>query len=757
MYIKVILLVSGIVQGIGFRPFCAKLAQEIGVTGSVSNTSEGVFLEIFGTKEQIESYQQKLLTDAPPLSYIQSIQVMEEKAVNSLPESFQILPSTEKVETKALIPPDIATCEDCLAEMTDPSDRRFEYPFINCTNCGPRFTIIESLPYDRPKTTMAKFKMCPDCKKEYEDCNDRRYHAQPVACPHCGPHVWLESTTSDSALAKNKDAIDKAIRLLKENHIVAIKGLGGFHLSCLPSNEALSKLRARKKRPYKALALMVKDITVAEKLVHLTDKARSLLNSPRKPIVVCRKKDNSEISELVAPKLDTLGVMLPYTPLHFLLLREIPILVMTSANVSETPIVSSNDEAKSKLSGIVDYFLMHNRDIRMKIDDSVVASAGKRHIFYRRARGYVPHPILVKKNMPRILAAGAEMKSTFAITIDKYIIPSQYLGDLKSLDTATYYEEALKHFFKLYKFTPTAIVKDLHPQYVSSQIVDKIVKNGTLAEFKVQHHHAHMVSCMVENGINHPVIGLILDGTGLGTDGNIWGGEILVGDLKSFTRKGFFHEAYLPGGEKAILEPWRFAYSLLYETFGKNEAKQLANLIWPNRSKLIPLMEGALRFSLKTSSCGRLFDGVAALIGLEELITYDGQAAMELEAISSGAKEEAPFSIIHTEGNLVLDWRPAIKWITQAKDKLPIPRIAAAFHKGLAKNLANMCYEVASETGIKEVVLSGGVWQNKRLFTLIIPYLKQRGLRPHWHTSLSPNDESISVGQAVIGAALIAE
>jgi len=757
MHMKAIILVSGIVQGIGFRPFCAKLAQKIGVTGSVLNTSEGVILEIFGDKRQIEAYKQELITNAPPLSYIQNIQTLEEKEVDAVPDNFLILPSREKAETKALIPPDIATCEDCLNEMTNPYDRRFEYPFINCTNCGPRFTIIESLPYDRPKTTMAKFHMCPDCKREYENPDDRRYHAQPVACPICGPQVWLENNISDTPIVKGKDAIMETIRLLKENHIVAIKGLGGFHLSCLPTDEALTKLRSRKKRPYKAFALMAKDPQVAEKLVHLTEDAKRLLTSPRKPIVVCPKRKNGDISELVAPKLDTIGVMLPYTPLHFLLLKEIPVLVMTSANVSETPIVSSNHEAKSKLSEIVDYFLMHNRDIKMKIDDSVVASAGKRQIFYRRARGYVPHPVLVKNAMPPILAAGAEMKSTFAITVDKYIIPSQYLGDLKALDTATYYEEALKHFLRLYNFKPNVLVKDIHPQYISSQIAHKTVKLSTannIEEIKVQHHHAHMASCMVENGITQPVIGLILDGTGLGIDGKIWGGEIFVGDLKKFTRKGSLYEAHLPGGEKAILEPWRFAYSLLYETFGKEGSRDLIATIWPHRAQLIPLMEGALHLSPITSSCGRLFDGVAALIGVEEVISYDGQAAMELEAMSAGAREKAPFSIARVGEMFILDWRPTIKWIIKSKTQIPGPRIAAAFHKGLAESLAEMCLEIAKETGIKDVVLSGGVWQNKRLFSLTLYYLKKRALRPLWHTSLSPNDESLSVGQAAIGAAL---
>lgn len=743
-------LIGGVVQGVGFRPFCARLAIEEKLNGSVRNTSSGVELELWGERVQIDCYLRRLERECPTAAYIQSVNLLErQENASSPPDSFRILKSEEQSIRRVLIPPDIATCESCLEEMRDPSDRRYRYPFINCTLCGPRFSIIQDLPYDRPNTTMSTFSMCGKCSAEYLDPSNRRYHAQPNACPLCGPRLWA-CDRRGTTLAEGEDAIQVAAGLIFEGRILAVKGLGGFHLACDARNdEAVGELRIRKRRSHRPFAIMVRDLEAAEKVAVLTEKGRDCLISSRRPIVLCQARAGSGLSSLLSPGLDSIGVMLPYTPLHHLLLEELDVLVMTSANQSEEPIVADNEEALKNLSSLVDAFLLHDRKICMRIDDSVVSVAGNRAFYVRRARGVVPQPLFLPKSGPSVLAAGGEMKSTFSITHEGALFPSQYLGDLKSLGGATLYREALKHFLSLYAIKPEFLVHDLHPLYLSTRLCREVLPNpgGTLA---VQHHHAHLAACLFENGIDEPAVGLILDGTGYGTDGGIWGGEILWGDASGFERLGHLVPFTLPGGERAIWEPWRCGMSLAYASGLQEEAKEWAK----RKSTLSPdfarFFEVSISAGVQTTSCGRLFDGVSALLGFVESVTFDGQAPMVLEAAARGSGS-LPFSVVESDGKILVDWRPAIREIFAEKGRKSAGSISAAFHGGLARALGEAAALAAERKGTRRVVLSGGVWQNRRLFSLMMGEARRRGLIPVIHTLLSPNDECVSVGQAVAG------
>lgn len=749
---SITLLVRGIVQGVGFRPFCARLALELGLGGWVRNTSEGVVINLVGEPSLFVVYRERLLSEAPPIAVIQSVALLENEGKEdpaSSSSDFRILESQEQERQLVLIPPDIATCDACLLEMRDPSNRRYRYPFINCTNCGPRYTIIQKLPYDRPGTTMACFEMCPSCDEEYHNPSHRRFHAQPNACPKCGPHLWLLDAQGVE-LAQGERALDETIRCLKEGGIVAIKGLGGFHLACDAANDAaVTSLRGRKRRPDKPFAVMVRDLKTARLFAHVNETAERWLVSPRRPIVLCPVREGAPLSSAVAPRQGTLGIMLPYTPLHALLFDSLQILVMTSANKSEAPILSGNREAVKELKGVADRFLVHNRDIHMKIDDSVMAVLGRRSILIRRARGFVPNPLIMRKEMPSLFAAGAEMKAAFAFTNEHYLFPSQYLGDLQSLATLPFYKKAATHLLDLYRVSPRFLVCDLHPQYLSTRIAKEIVPHPEKTLF-VQHHFAHLAACLAEKDCEDPCIGLILDGTGYGEDGTIWGGEILVGDATRYERKGSLLPARLPGGERAILEPWRYAYSLLFETYGQEKARDVAERLWSDKAPMLEKLEASRENGPLSSSCGRLFDAVSALLGIRSVISYDAQAAMELEATSAGIGE-TPFEYEwDTQGLLRIDWRPAIRWLVE-KEELPVARRAASFHGGLARILTEACIEIGGREGIKKVALSGGVWQNRRLLTLTCTFLERSGFEVLSHEKLSPNDECVAVGQAWVG------
>ena len=743
-------LVRGVVQGVGFRPFCARLASEEGLKGSVRNTSAGVEIETWGKTDGIDRYLRRLQRECPTAGYIHSIVVLGRQEIEKVaPGTFEILKSEGRAIRQVLIPPDIATCDACVAEMRNPRDRRFRYPFINCTLCGPRFTIIRDLPYDRESTSMAHFRMCPDCHREYHESLDRRFHAQPNACHSCGPSLWACDAKGDK-IAGGEEALRHTVKLLQCGKIVAVKGLGGFHLACdARLDSAVSLLRERKRRPHRPFAVMAKDPASAEKLVYLTERGRDCLTSSRRPIVLCQSRPGSGLSPFLNPGLDTIGVMLPYTPVHHLLLENLDALVMTSANMSEEPIVADNEEALRKLGPLVDAFLMHDRDIHMRVDDSVVSVAGNRSFYTRRARGLVPLPLFLDEKGPSVLAAGAEMKSTFSVTHQGNLFPSQYLGDLKDMPASDYYREALVHFLSLYGMKPRFLVHDLHPQYLSTRICTEAVP-GLEGKTGVQHHHAHLAACLFENGHREPAVGLILDGTGYGTDGTVWGGEFLWGDATFCERLGSLLPFSLPGGEKAIWEPWRTAYSLVMESCGSDEASKLVPKT-PSGVKLAPdALVAALKAGPRTTSCGRLFDGVSSLLGYGDVVSYDGQAPMFLEAASRGSGT-LPFSIFEDGSMNILDWRPAIRAILGSSAREAPGRLAASFHNGFALSLAEITEKLAKKMGTNHVALSGGVWQNRRLFTLVSAHLGKRGLHVLAHTLLSPNDECVSVGQAVIG------
>lgn len=751
MFYETRLLVTGIVQGVGFRPFCSRLASELELSGSVRNTSDGVEIVLRGLESSIESYIARLQAENPDASTISSIVTISSCQIeNTYIRSFQIEKSIRMERQKVLIPPDIATCSDCLEEMFDKNNRRYGYPFINCTNCGPRYSIIKDLPYDRPKTTMSSFDMCRECQAEYTDPADRRYHAQPNACFQCGPRLWLCNNKGE-LISRNNEAINICCDMLESGNIAAIKGLGGFHLACNPLNdEAVIRLRKRKGRRRKPFALMVKDIENAERIIYLSDNAKKILMSAKRPIVLCNRKKDTPLSAEVAPGQNCLGIMLPYTPLHHLIMAHFGYLIMTSANVSDSPIIGDNREALGELSGIADIFLMHDRDIHMPIDDSVIASMEKKHIIIRRSRGFVPAPLGIPVNSPVILGAGAEMKATFSLIQDKMLFPGQYLGDLKELPTINYYKKALKHFLRLYNLRPKYLAHDMHPQYVSTILAREIAEE-IVDTLGVQHHHAHLAACLTENRHYEEVIGVIFDGTGYGSDGTIWGGEFLVGDTLAFTRAGYLLPSTLPGGERSILEPWRYGLSLLYKSFGADKTIVLAEELWPDYTKKIPGVMKTLKVSPVTTSAGRLFDGVSSILNICTRASYEGQAASEMESRAEG-KGIMPFEIMESEGKYILDWRTAITWVIRNINSLSVSDISGCFHCGLAFTIGEICKRISRDTGINTVALSGGVWQNRRLLENTCLVLERLGFNVLTHNILSPNDECISVGQAAIAS-----
>ena len=748
------ILVTGIVQGVGFRPFCARTAERLGLSGSVRNTSGGVEIELSGDRALLDRYEKILVSENPPASLITSLEHINEQEMSDETETgFIILESRREEEQMVLIPPDLSVCSDCLAEMNDPSNRRYRYPFINCTNCGPRYTIIRELPYDRPKTAMASFPMCEACSREYHDHGDRRFHAQPNACFDCGPSVWLANRDGD-VLSRGDEAVRACSMLLDQGKIVAVKGIGGFHIACTPfRDDVVDLLRRRKGRRDKPFAVMTPSLEEAGRMAYIPRSAEKLLLSPIKPIVLCCKKKQYPLSEEVAPGQKTVGVMLPYSPLHHLILEGKRALVMTSANFSDAPIVSANDEALAALKDLVDFFLFSDRDIFMPIDDSVAVPLGKSNFLLRRARGFTPAPIPVQEDLPVILGAGAEMKSTFCLSRGKMVFPGQYLGDMKQRRTVSYYSRALSHFLSLYELSPVLLAHDMHPQFISTAAAQKKLVPFEGETTAVQHHHAHLAACLVENGSSGPAIGVIFDGTGYGTDGTIWGGEFLVGGPEDYVRAGHFLPSRLPGGDASVREPWRYALSMLAETLGIEGAGETGQSIWPGRSEMIRQVLAVLSVSPATTSCGRYFDGIASLLSLAETVTYDGQAAMALEGIAEG-KETAPFELIRQGGVIVLDWRPSVRWLLEKRGRMRPGLIAGAVHNGLAECVVRICKILRESTGISEVALSGGVWQNRRLTAFVSKMLKRDGFVPLLHRLLPPNDECVSVGQVAVAAAL---
>jgi hydrogenase maturation protein HypF len=741
--------VQGIVQGVGFRPFIYQQAQSRGLTGYVTNTSHGVELEVEGAVPDLDDFLQALQQEAPPLSRITTIRT------ESLPlrgdEKFSIRASRAEDSRTALISPDTAICPDCLRELRDPEDRRYRYPFINCTNCGPRYTIIKDIPYDRRSTTMASFALCPACAAEYADPGNRRFHAQPNACWQCGPRVALHDAAGVRVEAT--DPIQEAARLLHEGRIVAVKGLGGFHLAVAATGEeAVRRLRSRKHREEKPLALMCPDLETVRTLAEVEEGEAAALLSRERPIVLVRKKEPNLIAPSVAPGNRYFGVMLPYTPLHYLLLDEdLSALVMTSGNLSEEPICIDNDEAFERLSEIADYFLVHNRDIHLRSDDSIVQRVSGVLRPLRRSRGFVPVPIFLAEPVLPILACGAELKNTVCLTKGDRAFISQHIGDLENLETLNFFKLTIDHLKQILQIEPEVIAYDLHPDYLSTRFA---LEQTGVELIGVQHHFAHMVGCLAEHGLHERVIGLSLDGSGYGGDGHIWGGEVLVGDLGSFERRGHLEYLPLPGGAQAIREPWRMAVSYLYQTFGEELlALDLPLLEHIGRSKielLLQMIRKGINCPL-TSSCGRLFDGVAALVGLRETAAYEGQAAMELEMTQSESPEP-PYDVETEKSAGLYRLRPQsiIRGVVaDIRRGVARERISRRFHLTVVEAFARTCSGLRTDTGLEKVVLGGGVFQNRTLLTAMEARLKRDGFQVFSKSLVPTNDGGISLGQAV--------
>ncbi len=749
--------VQGVVQGVGFRPFIYRLAHQHNLRGWVRNTSGSVEIEAEGDARSIEDFLKELEEKAPAMARIGKVETDFQPLKGYT--GFDIHRSLSQEGAYQLVSPDIATCEDCRKDIFSSADRHFHYPFTNCTNCGPRFTIIEDIPYDRSMTTMRKFKMCPDCQKEYDNPLDRRFHAQPNACPACGPE--LELVDGKGNRVECKDVIKEAASLLKTGKILAIRGLGGFQLACdATDEEVVNLLRTRKKRPSKPLAVMMTTIEEIVKRCHVTSGESRLLQSPECPMVLLKRKSSlSDIAPPVAPKLKYLGVMLPYTPLHHLLLNETGIpLVMTSGNLSEEPIAKDNDEALIRLSGIADYFILHNRDIYSRYDDSVFMVEEEKPQVLRRARGYAPYPILLPFESRQILACGAELKNTFCLTRGEHAFVSQHIGDMENEETLEHFENTIELYKKLFRIEPEIIACDMHPDYLSTGYSLEATAEQGIILFPVQHHHAHIVSCLTENRAEGPVIGVSFDGTGYGTDGTIWGGEFLIADRRGFERVGHLEYVPLLGGEAAIKKPYRMALSYLYTLLG--EDFPLDGLPPGSRSPSeLDLMKQQLRQEINcppTSSAGRFFDAVSALLGIRNEVDYEAQAAIELEMlapdnIKSASLESYPFSIDENNGMRIIRLGEVLTAIIgDIKGNVAIPEISLRFHNTIAQIITRTCKMIAGDSGIRQVALSGGVFQNRLLSRLAAAALRNEDFEVLTHQLVPCNDGGISLGQVVI-------
>jgi len=754
--------VSGRVQGVGFRPTVYRYALSEKLFGFVSNTAEGVFIEIEGAEKSIKNFLRKLKLHPPQQSKITKIVV--KKIPPEFEKKFSIKKSTNRNggKTSLNISPDISICDDCLKELFDKNDRRYLYPFINCTNCGPRFTIIKDIPYDRKKTAMKEFKMCGSCQKEYETPSDRRFHAQPDACWYCGPDVKLVRSPKSKVRSKGIKAIQKTVEFLRKGKIIAVKGIGGFHICCDATNDkAVKKLRHRKNRPDKPFAVMMPNIETIKKYCYVSEKEKNILLSPERPIVLLKKR--LQISELIAPNNNYLGAMLPYTPLHYLLVQKFDVLLMTSGNKQDEPICCDNDDAIKELSGICDYFLIHNRDILNRCDDSIVQVGNKKNLkVIRRSRGYVPNPITLPTfhfSLPTILATGAELKNTFCLTRGNEAYPSQYMGDLKDAKSYEFYREAIEKMKNLLKVAPKIIVHDLHPDYFSTQYAKELrTSDFGLRTIPVQHHHAHIASVCAEHKINSKVIGVAFDGTGYGTDGHIWGGEFLiVNGAGTFERK--FHLKYveLPGGDRATDEIWRIGLSYLSRTSARPEQVFGSEQVFaPNKCSVVKKMiEKKVNCPL-TSSVGRLFDAVASIINLRQEITYEAQASVELEQLIDGRRKMEDESY---EYELVKDEIDVKKMISgmvgDLKRKTSKNKISAKFHNTLAKIILVICKKLKKETKINKVALSGGVFQNSVLLEKSVELLKNADFEVLTNSQVPSNDGGISLGQAWVAFKLL--
>jgi hydrogenase maturation protein HypF len=758
--------VCGIVQGVGFRPFVHRLARRFATGGWVLNDSNGVLLEIQGSPPALDGFVAALTGEAPPLSRITAVQpvALEGPAVRYT--TFEIRKSVDLQETDTIIPPDSNVCADCAREMRDPENRRYRYPFINCTNCGPRYSIICNMPYDRAQSTMRAFTLCERCAHEYHDIEDRRYHAQPNACADCGPRLML-TDRAGVPVAGEVDVVRAAIARLREGAVFGIKSLGGFHLVVDAANEAaVRELRRRKRRDAKPFAVMVVDAAAANRIAVVTEEDRALLESPARPIVLLRKRPGT-LLDAVAPKNPDFGIMLPSTPLHYLLFDDpaLETLVMTSGNVSGHPIVYDNATALAQLAGIVDYFILNDRDIRIRVDDSVVrrteADGGGQPLlcFLRRSRGYAPYPIHLPTEVGQIAALGAELKTTVALSKGNQVFISQHIGDLKNDTTFRSHRDCAEHMQNLLSIRPEVLACDMHPAFRSTRAA---IERHDVPTVLVQHHHAHLASCMAENGLSGQVLGAIFDGTGYGLDGTIWGGEFLVGGYREFVRAGHLRPFFLLGGDKAVKEPIRVALSLLVETFGDDPdgfaVPTLAGLDEQRRDVLLKMARRRIN-AFETSSMGRLFDGVSSLLGVCHEIEYEAQAAIELETLLGRDFATAPpfaFGIEEREGVLEVDYGPLIRDLVAAlreRGAADSAELSRRFHCTIVEMTVEVCTRLATRFGLDRVVLSGGVFMNEYLLVNTLLSLKARGLTPYCHRLVPPNDGGISLGQILVAHA----
>ena len=762
------LQIQGTVQGVGFRPFIYNLAKHLEISGTVSNNSAGVFIQAAAEQSRLDSFIARIKTEAPPLAEILSIDSTPIDAAQISQSAFSIQQSASAASANTAIPPDIALCDDCLKELLSPRDRRYQYPFINCTNCGPRFTIIETIPYDRPKTSMNVFPMCPACQEEYEDPTNRRFHAQPNACPDCGPQLSWHN--SHGALLPCDSPVTDAVNALRQGNIVAIRGLGGFHLAADGCSEnSVALLRQRKNRPSKPLAIMVRDLDTVATLCHLSSTERKALNSPQHPIVLLRKKEKGPLAENLHPGVTEVGIMLPYTPLHHLLFAtpDCPaVLVMTSGNYSGQPICTTNADAISQLNGIADYFLLHNREILTRVDDSVTRKMHNDMRLIRRARGFTPSPVTLANQLPQVLGCGGGLKSTFCLGRRNQAFLSQHIGDLFNLESYEFYTESIKHHQQVFEIEPEAYIRDLHPDYLSSRYADE---HGSTV-YQVQHHHAHAVAVMAEHHLEGPVLAVILDGTGYGNDGTIWGGEILLSRLTDFERLGHLEQLPLPGGDRAAEEPWRMALAGLYQIYGRDALLErnlpglLQTVSEAQREILVDMMENGFNTPL-TSSCGRLFDAVAALLNLRLRCDYEGHAAMELEALASRklpsswltvldtimTEEQSPFLSFSDRKGKIKSSKFVKMVLAETAKGIGANQIARHFHAELICSIAKLVIKFSTLYGINKIVLSGGCMQNRLLLEGLFYVLEKANLHVYTGAKIPVNDGGISFGQIIIG------
>ena len=773
---RIFIKVKGIVQGVGFRPFVYNAAKECNLMGWVNNNSEGVYIDIEGSDQDINKFLLELKNSPPPLSKIENIIIEKMMTINY--NSFYIKKSQNSKNNITFVSPDIATCSKCREDILNPKNRRYSYAFTNCTNCGPRFSIIKALPYDRDKTTMKCFHMCKDCNDEYTNPSNRRFHAQPNACATCGPHIWLEDK-SRNTLYENEDSISNTISLLKSGKILAIKGLCGFHLSCDAENEStITNLRIRKNRPCKPFALMMRNIETVKKYCEVSKIEEALLTGFRKPIVLLSQIKNIALPKNIAPFQKTLGVMLPYTPLHELIFQgDVEVLIMTSANIYGLPLEYENESASKNLSPIADYFLMHNRDINIPVDDSVVKVINSEIFMIRRARGYTPDAFKLD-GVKNILACGSNMKNTFSIARDNYIFLSQHNGDLENLETVLHYERNLKQFCNMFSFVPDYVACDLHPNYASTSYAKKLDLKTTL----IQHHHAHIASCIFENAIENKVIGVAYDGTGLGTDNKIWGGEFLVCDLLSFKRVAHLDYVPMVGGNKSIIEPWRLGLSYVLKTLKKlsgndfslsrNDLSMIKNLFGVKTLPVLKILEKNIN-CIETSSMGRLFDAAASIILGKNRISYEGEASIELEAIIRNKSSEYYSYKINEDVNpqifanylnnnlQVNSSAKATSYIIEPyniingilNDKLQgiSPELMSIkFHNSIIKLTIDTCKLIRDNMDINTVALSGGVFQNSYLLENLLYELKNENFQVYTNKLIPSNDGGISIGQLAI-------